>query len=90
MLPEINEEYACFVLTYVKSHGNGLDSMVRKLHLNEDKSMMSADLQMDLIQSFSDKFPDADLEELDNAVRWILITSYAKLKENNLWMKNLH
>lgn len=90
MLPEINEEYTDFVLTYVKVHGNGLDSIVRKLHLNDDKSVLSADLHMDLIQSFSDKFPDADLAELDDTVRWILIVSYAKLKENNIWMKNLH
>ena len=87
MLPEINEEYADFVLKYVKVHGNGLDSIVRKLYLNEDQTMLTADLHMDLIQSFSDKFPDADMTELDNTVQWIIITSYAKMKENNLWMK---
>ncbi len=90
MLPEINEEYADFVLKYVKVHGNGLDSIVRKLHLNEDKSMLTADLHMDLIQSFADKYPDADLTELDDTVRWIIITSYAKLKDNNVWMKTTH
>ena len=86
MLPS-NEEYADFVLTYVKVHGNGLDSIVRKLYLNDDKTMLTADLHADLIESFNLKFPDADLADLDDTVRWIIITSYAKMKEDNVWMR---
>lgn len=85
MLPEINEIYAEFVLEYTKTDGNGLNSIVRDLGLNTDKTMLKADLQPDLIQVFSEKFPEANLEELDNIVKWIMITSFAKLKENTEW-----
>jgi hypothetical protein len=89
-LPEINETHADYVLTYTKQQGNGLDSLVRKMGLNEDNTMLEADLQPDLIQSFSSKFPEANLEELDNIVKWILITSFAKLKENKEWKRMTH
>lgn len=89
MLPEINETYADFVLTYTKNDGNGLDSLVRKMGLTADNEVLEADLQPDLIQSFSDKFPEASLEELDNIVKWILITSFAKLKESSEWKKTV-
>ena len=90
LLPEINETYADFVLTYTKNDGNGLDSLVRKMGLTEDKEMLEADLQPDLIQAFSMKFPEASLEELDDIVKWILITSFARLKESSEWKKTTH
>lgn len=82
MLPTINDAHANFILAYTDNDGNGLGSIVRNLDLNDDESMLIADIQPDLIQAFSNEFPDTDLKELDNAVQWILITSIAKMKDN--------
>lgn len=79
MLPEINETHADFVLTYAKI--GGLQSLVRKINLNDKKDHIEADLQPELIEAFSVKFPDVDLKELDSVVEWILITAVAKRKE---------
>lgn len=85
-LPEINEDYADFVLNYAKT--DGLNSLVRKLGMNSDNSKLEADLQPDLIQAFSIHFPDIDLTELDNTVEWVLAVSAAKMKENKNGSRN--
>jgi len=77
----INEIHADFVLQYARK--DGLESLVRELNLSEDKKKLKADLQPDLIQAFSNKFPDTDLKHLDSTVEWVLITSVAKRREKN-------
>jgi len=79
MLPEINEKYTNFVLEYAKTEG--LDSLVRKINLNDEKNSIVVDLQPDLISSFSIEFPEANLKELDSVIEWILITAVAKRKD---------
>lgn len=76
LLPEIDENQADFVLGYAKE---GLDKLVRKLDLDEEKENLVADLQPDLIMAFSNKFPEADLKELDNVVTWIILKSATRL-----------
>jgi|SaaInlStandDraft_4_1057021.scaffolds.fasta_scaffold30335_2 hypothetical protein len=80
MLPQTNEVYTDFVLNYAT---DGLDSLVRKIGMNDTKDHLEADLQPDLIQAFATKFPEADLKELDNVVEWILVFSIANKKEKN-------
>ena len=75
-LPNINENQADFVLGYAKE---GLDKLVRKLDLDEKKENLVADLQPDLITAFSNKFPEADLKELDNVVTWIILKSASRI-----------
>lgn len=79
MLSNLNETYADFVLTYAKK--DGLNSIVTKIDLDETKTMIQADLQHDLIDSFVTNFPDADLKDLDVVVEWILCTAIAKRSE---------
>jgi hypothetical protein len=79
MLPEINEAHADFVLSYAKA--DGLNSLVRSISLDEKKDNVVADLQPDLIEAFSVKFPETSLTQLDAVVQWILITAVAKRKE---------
>lgn len=79
MLPEINEIHADFVLNYAKT--DGLNSLVRNIGLSENKDNISADLQPDLINAFSIKFPASDLEDLDRVVEWIILASVAKRRD---------
>lgn len=75
-LPDIDESQADFVLGYARE---GLDKLVRKLDLDSEKENLVADLQPDLISAFSNKFPDADLKELDNVVTWIILKSASRM-----------
>jgi hypothetical protein len=77
MLPDINEQQADFVLGFAKK--DGLSSLVRKLDLDDEKENLIADLQPELIQAFSNKFPEADLSELDNVVTWIILKSATRM-----------
>ncbi len=74
-LNNLNEIYADFILTYAKK--DGLNSLVTKIKLDESKTMIQADLQPDLIDCFSTKFPEADLKDLDIVIEWILCTAIA-------------
>ena len=78
MFPTVNENQADFVLSFAKT--DGLDSLVRKMEVDKDKDMLVIDLQPDLITAFANKFPEADLKELDNVVEWIVLKSFAKGK----------
>ena len=89
-LTEIKEIYADYVLKYTKKDGNGLDSLVSKLEFDKNNALINVVIQKKLIHSFSIESPAVDLVELDEAVKWILITSFAKLKENNEWKKTIH
>jgi len=80
MLPSINENQADFVLSLVK---NGLNDLISHTELNENKDSIKFTLQPDLIEKFSNKFPDANLVELDNVVTWILYKSMMFKKEND-------
>lgn len=79
MITNINEQQADFVLCFAKK--DGLDSLVRKFDLDEKKENLVVDLQPDLIQAFSNKFPDADLVELDNVVSWIILKAAARMEK---------
>jgi hypothetical protein len=79
MIPEVNENQADFVLGYVGA--GGLNKMVRKLDIDDSKENLVADLQPDLIEAFSNKFPEAELTDLDNVVTWILFKSFAKMSK---------
>ena len=84
MLPTINEIQADFVLTYAKN--GGLNSLVKKISLNESKDHVQADLQPELVNAFTKEFPNVNLTELDSIVEWILITAIAKrsgIQEND-------
>jgi len=78
MFPKINEVYVDYVLSISK---NGLDDMVRSIKIDKERDIIVADLQPTLIEKFSIKFPEANLEELDAVVQWILIKSYLIKKE---------
>jgi len=78
ILPTINDDHADSVLSIVK---NGLEDMVREIKVDKEKDCIVADLQPNLIEKFSIKFPDADLVELDNVVQWILIKTQLIEKE---------
>ena len=82
MLPEVNSKHTDFILNYARK--DGLSSIVRNLDLSEGKDHLQADLQADLIQEFSTKFPGTDLKELDSAVEWVLIMSIAKMKDKEM------
>lgn len=77
MIPEVNEQQADFVLSFAAKEG--LNSLVRKMDLDDDKENLVADLQPDLIQAFSNKFPEASLNELDNVVTWIILKAASRL-----------
>lgn len=79
MLPNIDENQADFVLNYVGTEG--LDKMVKNLNIDERKENLVVDLQPDLIDTFSNKFPEAELTDLDNVVMWILYKSFAKMEK---------
>ena len=77
----INEKYADFVLRYARK--DGLNSLVRELKLTDDKKNLKVDLQPDLIDVFYNEFPETNLTHLDDTVKWILVTSVAKRREEN-------
>jgi len=77
MLPIVNENQADFVLSYVGTEG--LNKMVKTLDIDESKENLVADLQPELIQAFSNKFPEASLTDLDNVVMWILYKAFIKM-----------
>jgi hypothetical protein len=79
ILPDVNDVYADFILNYAKK--DGLSSLVRELTIDEERDKLKVDLQPDLIDSFSVKFPDVDLSHLDDTVEWILMMSIKKTKD---------
>jgi len=80
MLPSINENQADYVLSLVK---NGLNDLISHTELDESKDSIKFTLQPDLIEKFSNKFPDANLVDLDNVVTWILYKSMMFKKEDD-------
>jgi len=81
MTLNINEQQADFVLCFAKD--DGLKSLVKKIDVDSEKENLVVDLQPKLIQAFSNKFPNADLHELDNIVIWIILKAASKSNESD-------
>ncbi len=75
ILAEYEEQhYIEYILNY--ANDSGLYSLVQPgFDLNEEKNILIIELQPELITAFLIKFPDSNLDELKNAVKWILLTA---------------
>lgn len=78
LMDDIDEVKADFVLSTVK---NGLYDLVTSVEMDESKEKIIANLQPDIIEKFSNKFPEAELGELDTIVSWILMTAILRQKD---------
>jgi len=80
---DINENYAQFILEFARE--GGLSNIVERLEVietNEGKSL-DMDLQPELLSSFKERFPLADIDDLNKTIDWVLLTAFSMTKDEN-------
>ncbi len=80
---DINENYAQFILEFAGE--GGLSSIVERLEVIEtdEGKTLDMDLQPELLKSFKERFPLADIEDLNKTIDWVLLTAFSMTKDEN-------